>query len=406
MLSPPLYCSICSAPCLLPRLPLPNPYMASGSSYSSSASGINAEYDPEEWLSAWYCLRLSSGLTDPLPFLFSSMEPSSLPIPLPLGIASSQVKVKSGRRIDPPRRIIPIHSYCVSIIRSTTRKSLNNSKTHEEGVLLSWSLPRWTGHGPWSNQAEDKAFAVPEGLKDRKGKKEPVVMTPGYWGGMFDMRERFARNGNHLLEDDLISPLTISKPTLIMSTFNDILLNNQVRPEQSSLMTKLPLPILNRIFHFLLDDTPLPSLASCRETERKADTTPILDPISINSFQSVSFTCSELYYISLPSSIWVMLILDSVKSFRNSCLQRWRANPTGVGSASQLWSALEESFDNPIRDAICLAWTDRGEIEQEHGWEMKDVWYWWNYDKSWKNRRRVWRCAIWATATARDADWW
>ena len=115
-------------------------------------------------------------------------------------------------------------------------------------------------------------------------------------------------------------------------------------------------------------------------------------------------------------------------------MARWRANPTGVGSASQLWIASEEEFIAPLEAVLALAQTqtlmdeprsrhcDKGmELEEKKAivarqfaimstaastLTARDIFMWWTYSPAWRSRRRIWHCVVHASATARDADWW
>jgi len=120
-------------------------------------------------------------------------------------------------------------------------------------------------------------------------------------------------------------------------------------------------------------------------------------------------------------------------------MKRWRANPTGVGSAAQLWVALDEEFIAPLKDilsgtvpchnthsahsamGLCREEKDQlGESTEELGITgngangsndeskptPRDIFMWWTYSPAWRSRRRVWYAVVHATATARDADWW
>ncbi|WVQ68258.1 uncharacterized protein L199_006465 [Kwoniella botswanensis] len=424
MLKPPLYCSICSSPCHLPRIPLPLPLTTS---FSSCQEDIQAQSHCklEEWLSAWYCLRVSSGLIDPTPFLFHSVEPSSLPLP---PLQSGGLNEKRQNEEELPRRCIPIHSYCLSLILQTIRKTpYSNARSHEESVLLNWSLPKWTGYFPWCNltaKEKGKSFAVPEGLTGKDGERQAMVMKPGFWGGMWDARSRFAKVGDHLVADDLISPLSIPPPTsrLLIAPFcNSYNVDRPNQPPNCKLLD-LPLPILNRIVEHILDEPPIPSSVSSQnvKNQSKSKFTPFLNPQSVNTFLSFSQTCSTLDHLQIPSYVWRTLVEDSVKVYRNGLLQRWRANPTGVGSAMQLWESLEDDFDNSVNKVIQQAIKNNQNQNQDQdrypsvegqqgvrsGYDMKDVWLWWNYNLQWKSKRRIWKCVVHATATARDADWW
>jgi hypothetical protein len=124
------------------------------------------------------------------------------------------------------------------------------------------------------------------------------------------------------------------------------------------------------------------------------------------------------------------MTLHSLHRWKLDLLARWRANPTGVGSASQLWIALDEDFVGPVEEAVvrtnfatrrgdgpCMdgRLNDRGVLHDlggggvnEEGSEVsaRDVFMWWRYGHGWRSRRRVWYCVVHATTTARDADWW
>ncbi|OCF30653.1 hypothetical protein I316_07701 [Kwoniella heveanensis BCC8398] len=332
-LTPPLFCSMCAAPCLLPRI---NPDHLS--SPSTSASCSSSDYSPNsnsnspagssesslnlaklDWLSEWYCLRVSSGIIDPTPFFFHHFGEPALPPPFHSELDSkfqSSSNSSSGSNsasaglggsgksaqthththtqtpeTPPPRdgrRCITIHAYCLSAVRSMIRQSASSAssttagsnsdgngvgragaRTHEEGVMLSWSLPRWTGHGPWMHRdmRDPKAWTWPDrsrsdttrrgdggGSSEADQRGDGWSMSIGYWGGTAAQRERWQRTGDHL-----------------------------------------------------------------------------------------EATCSSFYHglaLDLPSWIWDLLTLDSVRRYRCDLLKRWRANPSGVGSASCLWSAF------------------------------------------------------------------
>jgi hypothetical protein len=120
-------------------------------------------------------------------------------------------------------------------------------------------------------------------------------------------------------------------------------------------------------------------------------------------------------------------------------MARWRASPTGVGSAAQLWIALDEEFIAPLEGVLAsteiggtrsllgqLGSVDDteemeiGRIEGNEGGEAngsgladtppvltaREVFLWWTYSPAWRSRKRVWYCVVHASATARDADWW
>ncbi|OCF40511.1 hypothetical protein I317_05681 [Kwoniella heveanensis CBS 569] len=564
-LTPPLFCSMCAAPCLLPRI---NPNHLS--SPSTSASCSSSDYNPNsnsnspagssesslalakrDWLSEWYCLRVSSGIIDPTPFFFHHFGETALPPPFHseldskfqsssnsssgsnsasagLGGSGKSAQTHTQTPETPPprdgRRCITIHAYCLFAVRSMIRQSTSSvssttagstsngngvgragARTHEEGVMLSWSLPRWTGHGPWIHRdmRDPKAWTWPDrsrsdttrrgdggGSSEAHQRGDGWDMSIGYWGGTAAQRERWQRTGDHLEADNLVSPLSIGRPSsshdplfLDRGTVPHRQVDALTRPDQRTALTKLPLPILTRICQYILDDPARPAClsscsspasqnhvdkdgggqyfptnTSCTDTKTKihkpttpsVDLTPLLDPTSIQTFLSFLQTCSSFYHglaLDLPSWIWDLLTLDPVRRYRCDLLKRWRANPSGVGSASCLWSALDKTFYYPVLDIIQerqvlarhgeiftythdhvnVASTDIDHMADERATNAdanhlfkipklsistskeisaKDVWIWWHYDPRWKSRRRVWWCVVHGCATARDADWW
>jgi len=72
------------------------------------------------------------------------------------------------------------------------RKSLfNNGFGHEEAVTVSWSIPKWTGYGPWVDDCLAKGFIADDG----RG-------AYGFYRGCKDQRNRWRDGveGSHLLE--------------------------------------------------------------------------------------------------------------------------------------------------------------------------------------------------------------
>ena len=153
--------------------------------------------------------------------------------------------------------------------------------------------------------------------------------------------------------------------------------------------------------------------------------------------------------------------MKSAERWMSEIMKRWRANPTGVGSASQLWIALDEEFMVPLQGAVAASvpegtfdrtnigkgfelhdpvasiaptkQIDRTNYAMEREKKMaaqedkpnspvcgtsprpptgappvtaRDVFMWWTFSPAWRSRRRIWYCAVHAAATARDADWW
>ena len=153
--------------------------------------------------------------------------------------------------------------------------------------------------------------------------------------------------------------------------------------------------------------------------------------------------------------------MKSAELWMSDIMKRWRANPTGVGSASQLWIALDEEFMVPLQGAVAASvpestydrteygkgldpfntvksiapfkQTDRADHTMDREMKMaaqedkpyspvydlsaapptratpvtaRDIFMWWTFSPAWRSRRRIWYCAVHAAATARDADWW
>ena len=155
-------------------------------------------------------------------------------------------------------------------------------------------------------------------------------------------------------------------------------------------LTRLPTHVLTQIAFHLLGDPPG---ITCTTGLVLGPTQNLLREECSRDFHSFLRTCSSLRHLELASSMWRLCIFDSVARFTSSLISRWKANPDGLGSSSNVWIVLDEVFAEPIR----LAMTRHGAIE---------VWRWWSYSLAWRSRRRVWRCMIHACSAARDADWW
>jgi hypothetical protein len=90
-----------------------------------------------------------------------------------------------GRDFYDNQRCIPVHAYCLETVLKVIRRSLyNDGYSHEESVMLGWSLPKWTGHGPWTSESTDSGD-----------------LPAGYWRGCEDQRNRWVKGieGSHLL---------------------------------------------------------------------------------------------------------------------------------------------------------------------------------------------------------------
>ena len=177
----PLYCAMCAAPCYLPRrnLPPPNGDPPSRNEQLEAIgpiAGADTTSTPDsDWLHEWHVLRVGSGLI-PIPDLFPTSETTSSP--------------------PNTQRMIPLHHYCLAVVLKTIRRSMyNTGYSHEESCLLGWSLPKWTGYGPWVNESSRGGFAF---LRSGEAGGGGGV---GYWRGCTDQRNRWeeGREGSHLL---------------------------------------------------------------------------------------------------------------------------------------------------------------------------------------------------------------
>lgn len=130
--------------------------------------------------------------------------------------------------------------------------------------------------------------------------------------------------------------------------------------------------------------------------------TKLIPESSVEDFLSFTRTCYTLNQIDVPTNIWGLLISHSIHRWKLGLLARWRANPTGVGSISQLNINLDAEFVVPVE----LFVSDLLSNDEDSGLTVRDVFYWWTFDPAWRSRRRVWYCIVHACATARDADWW
>jgi hypothetical protein len=115
--------------------------------------------------------------------------------------------------------------------------------------------------------------------------------------------------------------------------------------------------------------------------------------------------------------------MTAVNRYRDELMKRWMANPSGSGGSGsgQVWTALNVAFVVPVERALQRAKeakeaegrisaldssSDADGLGKGDALTSRDVLYWWLYGEAWRSRRRVWRCAVFASAAARDADWW
>ena len=118
--------------------------------------------------------------------------------------------------------------------------------------------------------------------------------------------------------------------------------------------------------------------------------TTCLDHESIDNLRQ---TCLRLRSLSLGTNYWSERTLTSAKSLGQDLagLYRTRSCQRGFkpGDVPPGWTT---SFMNPLQAAL-----------NRH--PAIDVWQWWMYNLGWRSRRRIWRCAIEATAAVQFADW-
>ncbi|WVQ74735.1 hypothetical protein IAR50_004340 [Cryptococcus sp. DSM 104548] len=238
-----------------------------------------------------------------------------------------------------------------------------SAPTHEERMMLEWSLPMWNGLGPWARK------------KDGESDEEKGKMNFGHWRGLVSQRERWERRERHYQQSDLISPFDVGEP-LDGPPLHRHHLNLPLNSGRSRGSRRISAHRIRRY---------LPKAARS---------------VRLHDFLSLARACSDFWHYPLPSNIWATLVIDDVRRWKVTTFSRWRANPSGVGSALHLSNALEASFFLPILQAL------RVSQEEEAEWKAKDVWAWWRFGTGWRNRRRVWYCVVHGCATARDADWW
>ena len=364
----PTYCGICSAPCLTPRLPTPQPE-ESDPPLTKLADSLSTP----AWLHQYHHLQPSAGI---------------LPFPLP--------KTDPRDAKNPHKRIVPIHLYCLRAVLGVVKSGMFNcGSLHEERMMIGYSIPRYVGFGPW----------MPASLRFTERPEST-------WMGMADQRSRWdVIEGTHLLpvgspssgthmtdiQSDLQCPLTLDDP-------KDYALPSYISPHRKALSSPikaLPSHIITNIALLVIQD---------------GEKQPINPAQNLQDLLSLCRTSQSFRQLHLSGSTWARLVICAVDRYRDDLVQRWRANPSGTGGVGQLWIALEEAFMVPIKEALLSAkrgaqrtmdrsiWAE--EEEAVGGLRARDVLYWWLYSDAWRSRRRVWHCAVHASATARDSDWW
>ena len=206
----PLFCAICAAPCALSRADIAPPSPSGGSTAllgdTDTTAASAPPHSPAEvaivsstrsWLSEWHVLRVTTGLcttytvqpAPPIDFVNHSTVPAR-PIPdaLPPVIGLSSPVPAPARSNG---RCIPIHHYCLTKVQATIRRStFNTGFSHEENMMLGWSLPKWVGYGPWVHE-EDRGGETFGKTAERRG-------WVGYWGGTGSQKARYKDSSEHL----------------------------------------------------------------------------------------------------------------------------------------------------------------------------------------------------------------
>lgn len=145
-------------------------------SQSSSNRLSNTNASPKaEWQTNWHVLKTATGIIPPTIVSVSSAH---------LSLANEELEGSH-------QRCVPIHDWCLDKVRRVVgRKTVGVGLSVETSLMLGWSIPRWTGLGPWVR---------PEGemLLEEVGESG---MT-GYWRGTEDQRGSFepGKEGSHLL---------------------------------------------------------------------------------------------------------------------------------------------------------------------------------------------------------------
>lgn len=169
----PQYCALCGVPCETPldaagSAPPPPPATPGYVDLPASSNGTS-------WTHQWHITKLFKGC----------MGGATGDDGLPIGGSSGS----SGGQI--PRRQVPIHTYCLTIVLNLTRDSIAADKVSALGVdMLLYLLPLRTGWSPWcERQGEAERFHC-----------APATSESEYWRGTTSQLERWTgERGSHLL---------------------------------------------------------------------------------------------------------------------------------------------------------------------------------------------------------------
>jgi hypothetical protein len=179
----PLYCAICSAACALPRVELRPPMAESihaPSSDRTNAVGANTTTASTSWLNEWHVLQTPSGICHD----FHVCPSSTTSLINAADGGSRYFEEGAGAWHRPKNRCVPIHHYCLAKVLLTIRKSMYSlGHSHERDMMLAWSIPKWTGFGPWVH-SEDRGGDVMARTLAQRG-------WVGYWGGLAVQMQRW-----------------------------------------------------------------------------------------------------------------------------------------------------------------------------------------------------------------------
>jgi hypothetical protein len=140
----PSYCCICACPTLTPRLPTPQPH-------GPDPISIKIHNLPTPaWLHQYHHLQPSSGI---------------LPYPPPI-----QDPRNSN---NPHKRIVSIHLYCLrSVLDIVQSDMFSTGGRNVEHMMIGYSIPRYTGFGPWIYGNVKSPEASWKGLADQRNRWE------------------------------------------------------------------------------------------------------------------------------------------------------------------------------------------------------------------------------------------
>lgn len=150
-------CAICACPCLTPRLPTPQPD-------DPDITPTTSDLLTPAWLHQFHHLQPTKGI---LPYPYKPI----------------QQKGAHQAYTSPSQRVIPVHLYCLRAIIAITQPGMWNCVSdHPDSMMVGWTVPRWTGFGPW--------------MKDPTARP---ISSMG-WSGLADQKYRYieAVEGSHL----------------------------------------------------------------------------------------------------------------------------------------------------------------------------------------------------------------